>query len=58
MPLNIILLGAGIILELLIGYFVVSGNKSSEAAAIMASVKKGQFKVEPSAVKPSPIQTF
>lgn len=41
-----ILLGAGIILVLLIGYFVVNSNKNSEAAAIMASVKKGQFKVE------------
>jgi len=41
-----ILLGTGIILVLLIGYFVVRGNKGSEAASIMATVKKGQFRVD------------
>ena len=41
-----ILLGAGTIIILLVGYFVVRGNKSSDAAAIMASVKKGQFRME------------
>lgn len=41
-----ILLGAGIILVLLIGYLVVRGNKGSDSAAIMTNVKKGQFRVE------------
>jgi len=41
-----IILGAGIAIVLLIGYFIVGGNKSSEASAIMASVKKGQFRME------------
>lgn len=41
-----ILLGTGIIIVLLIGYFVVRGNKGSDAASIMATVKKGQFRVD------------
>jgi len=41
-----ILLGTGIIIVMLIGYFVVRGNKGSEAASIMTTVKKGQFRVE------------
>ena len=39
-------LGAGIILVVLIGYFVVRGNKGSDTAAIMTTVKKGQFRVD------------
>ncbi len=41
-----ILLGSGIIIVIVIGYFVVSGSKGNEAASIMATVKKGQFRVE------------
>jgi len=41
-----IILGAGIAIVIVIGYLVVRGNKSGEAAAIMASVKKGQFRIE------------
>ena len=39
-------LGAGIIIVVLIGYFVVRGNKGSDTAAIMTTVKKGQFRVD------------
>ena len=31
---------------LLISYFLVKGNKNSEAASIMASVKQGQFRID------------
>lgn len=31
---------------LLIGYFLVKGNKNSEAASIMATVKQGQFRID------------
>jgi HlyD family secretion protein len=41
-----ILIGAGVVGVLLIGYFVVSGGKDGEAASIMASVKRGQFRVD------------
>jgi HlyD family secretion protein len=41
-----ILLGTGIMIVILIGYFVVRGNKGSETASIMTNVKKGQFRVE------------
>ncbi len=41
-----ILLGAGILIVLIVGYFVVTGNKSNDAASIMATVKKGQFRVD------------
>ena len=41
-----ILIGAGVVGVLLIGYFVVSGGKDSEAASIMAQVKRGQFRVD------------
>jgi HlyD family secretion protein len=41
-----ILLGTGVIIVLVIGYFVVRGSKGNEAASIMATVKKGQFRVE------------
>jgi len=41
-----LLLGAGVLVFLLIGYFVVRGNKTSKLADILAPVKKGRFKVE------------
>jgi HlyD family secretion protein len=41
-----LLLGAGVITALLIGYFVVRGNKASAVADILAPVKKGPFKIE------------
>jgi HlyD family secretion protein len=39
-------IGAGIFVVLLIGYFVLSGGKKGEISDIMASVKKGEFRVE------------
>lgn len=45
MKRNFIIAG-GVILALLIGYFVVRGNKAGDVADIMAVVKKGKFKVE------------
>jgi HlyD family secretion protein len=41
-----ILIGVGVVGVLMIGYFVVSGGKDSEAASIMATVKRGQFRVD------------
>jgi HlyD family secretion protein len=41
-----ILIGAGILVVLLISYFILKGDKSSEAASIMATVKQGQFRVD------------
>jgi multidrug efflux pump subunit AcrA (membrane-fusion protein) len=41
-----LLIGAGIIVVLLIGYYFVMGNKSDKLADIIAPVKKGRFKVE------------
>jgi HlyD family secretion protein len=41
-----LLIGAGIVVVLLIGYFVVKGNKGDEVSEILASVKKGEFRVE------------
>jgi HlyD family secretion protein len=41
-----LIIGAGVIVVLLVGYFIVKGNKASEVADILASVKKGPFKVE------------
>ena len=41
-----LLIGAGVIVVLLIGYFAVRGGKDSKNADIMAIVKKGQFKIE------------
>jgi len=34
------------VVVLLISYFLVKGNKNSEAASIMASVKQGQFRID------------
>lgn len=39
-------IGIGVAVVLLIGYFIVKGNKSSEVSDIMATVKRGPFKVE------------
>ena len=41
-----LLWSAGILTVLLVGYFVVRGNKGSDTASIMAVVKKGEFRVE------------
>lgn len=41
-----ILIGIGTAIALLIGYFVIRGNKAQEAADIITSVKKGEFRVE------------
>ncbi|HTH57559.1 MAG TPA: efflux RND transporter periplasmic adaptor subunit [Cyclobacteriaceae bacterium] len=45
MKRNIIIAGA-VIVVLLVGFFVVRGNKDGDVADIMAVVKKGKFKVE------------
>jgi len=41
-----VLIGAGILVVLLIGYFVLRGGKANEAASIMATVKQGQFRID------------
>lgn len=41
-----LILGSGVLVVLLIGYFVVRGNKSGDVAHIMSNVKRGKFKVE------------
>ncbi len=41
-----LLIGAGVLVFLLVGYFVVRGNKTGKLADILAPVKKGRFKVE------------
>lgn len=41
-----LIIGAGVVVVLLVGYFIVKGNKASEVADILASVKRGPFKVE------------
>jgi HlyD family secretion protein len=41
-----LLIGAGVVLVLVIGYFVFKGDNSSDAASIMAAVKQGEFRVE------------
>jgi HlyD family secretion protein len=41
-----LLIGAGIFVVLLIGYFIVRGDKTSEAASIMATVKQGEFRID------------
>lgn len=41
-----LIIGAGVIVVLLIAFFVVKGNKSSETNDIMTTVKRGPFKVE------------
>lgn len=41
-----LIITAGIIVVLLIGYFVIGGNRKSEGGDIFTSVKQGKFKVE------------
>lgn len=41
-----LIIGAGVVVVLLIAYFIVNGNRKSEGADILASVKQGKFKVE------------
>jgi multidrug efflux pump subunit AcrA (membrane-fusion protein) len=41
-----LIIGAGVILVLLIGYFVVQGNRTGEVTDILATAKSGPFKVE------------
>jgi multidrug efflux pump subunit AcrA (membrane-fusion protein) len=41
-----LLIGAGVVVVLLIAFFVVKGSKSPETADIIANVKTGPFKVE------------
>lgn len=41
-----VLIGGGVVAVLLVAYFILRGNDSGEKEAIMASVKRGQFKVE------------
>lgn len=41
-----LIIGAGVVVVLLVAYFIVKGNKASDVADILASVKKGPFKVE------------
>jgi multidrug efflux pump subunit AcrA (membrane-fusion protein) len=41
-----LLLGAGVLVVLLVGYYLVRGNDGSETADVIATVKKGEFRVE------------
>ena len=41
-----LIIGAGVVVVLLVTFFVVKGNKTTETADIMANVKSGPFKVE------------
>jgi len=41
-----LIIGAGVVIVLLIAFFVVKGNKSTETADITANVQSGPFKVE------------
>jgi HlyD family secretion protein len=41
-----LLVGAGVVVVLLIGYVIVKGNKTDEVNDIIANVKRGPFKVE------------
>ena len=41
-----VFIGAGVVAVLLIGYFVIRGNKNADTASIMATVKRGEFRVE------------
>ena len=41
-----LIIGAGVVVGLLITWFVVKGSKSSDQAEILANVKQGPFKVE------------
>lgn len=41
-----LIIGAGVVVILLVAYFVVSGNRKNDEANILATVKQGKFKVE------------
>lgn len=41
-----LLIGAGVVVVLAVGYFVVKGDNSGEVSSIMAPVKQGEFRVE------------
>lgn len=41
-----LLLGAGVLVVLLVGYYFVRGSDSKESADVVTTVKKGDFKVE------------
>lgn len=41
-----LIIGAGVVVVLLIAYFVFGGSKSDEIADVLATVKRGPFKVE------------
>lgn len=41
-----LIIGAGVVVVVLIAFYIVKGNKASEVADIMAYVKRGPFKVE------------
>jgi HlyD family secretion protein len=41
-----LLIGGVVVVALLVGYFVLGGSKDKEAADVIASVKKGEFRVE------------
>lgn len=41
-----LIIGAGVVVVLLVAFFIVKGNKSSEVSDILANVKRGPFKVE------------
>lgn len=41
-----LLIGAGVLVVLLVGYYFVRGNDSAIATDVLATVKKGDFKVE------------
>ncbi len=41
-----LIIGAGVVVVLLIAFFFVKGNKANDVVDIIASVKKGPFKVE------------
>lgn len=41
-----LIIGAGVVVVLLIAYFIVNGSRKNEGADILTSVKQGKFKVE------------
>lgn len=41
-----LIIGAGIVVVLLIAFFIIKGNRKSEGADILTTVKQGKFKVE------------
>lgn len=41
-----LIIGAGVIVVLLIAYFIVNGNRKNEGTDVLTTVKQGKFKVE------------